>query len=109
MSSSATAIGGTTRKPTAGRWGIVIAALLLQFSIGAVYAWSVFSTALKKPDAMALTNPEASLPFTVDDRHDLHRQLRRRTHPGPGRAATVALAGGIIYAVGCILASFAAQ
>lgn len=30
-----------------------------------VYAWSVFSTALKKPDAMALTNHEASLPFTI--------------------------------------------
>lgn len=52
MSSSATAISGMTRKPTAGRWRIVIAALLLQFSIGAVYAWSVFSSALKSPDAM---------------------------------------------------------
>jgi hypothetical protein len=32
--------------PTRGRWWLVAAALLLQFSIGAVYAWSVFSKAL---------------------------------------------------------------
>ncbi len=31
--------------------GLVMAALLLQFSIGAVDAWSVFSSALKSPDA----------------------------------------------------------
>ncbi len=30
-------------------------------------------------------------------RHDLHRQLHRRTHPGPPRSAAVALTGGIIY------------
>jgi len=28
--------------PTKGRWWLVVSALLLQFSIGAVYAWSVF-------------------------------------------------------------------
>lgn len=107
MSSSATAIGGTTKKPTAGRWGIVIAALLLQFSIGAVYAWSVFSSALKNPDAMGLTNPEASLPFTVTIGmifigSYIGGRLQDKVGPRP-----VALTGGIIYAIGCILASFA--
>ena len=107
MSSSATAIGGTTKKSTAGRWGIVIAALLLQFSIGAVYAWSVFSSALKKPDAMALTNPEASLPFTVTIGmifigSYIGGRIQDKVGPRP-----VALAGGIIYAIGCIIASFA--
>ena len=107
MSSSATAIGGTTKKPTAGRWGIVTAALLLQFSIGAVYAWSVFSSALKEPDAMALTNPEASLPFTVTIGmifigSYIGGRIQDKVGPRP-----VALAGGIIYAIGCILASFA--
>jgi MFS transporter, OFA family, oxalate/formate antiporter len=107
MSSTATAIGGTTRKPTAGRWGIVIAALLLQFSIGAVYAWSVFSTALKSPDSMGLSNPEASLPFTVTIGmifigSYIGGRLQDRVGPRP-----VALTGGIIYGLGCILASFA--
>ena len=107
MSSSATAIGGTTKKPTAGRWGIVIAALLLQFSIGAVYAWSVFSSALKESDAMGLTNPEASLPFTVTIGmifigSYIGGRIQDKKGPRP-----VALTGGIIYAIGCILASFA--
>ena len=112
MSSSATAIGGTTKKPTAGRWWIVIAALLLQFSIGAVYAWSVFSSALKAQEGVAvhgmnLTNPEASLPFTVTIGmifigSYLGGRIQDKVGPRP-----VAMAGGIIYAIGCILASFA--
>ena len=110
MSQSATGSAsalGNNHNPTHGRWWIVIAALLLQFSIGAVYAWSVFSSALKKPDAMALTNPEASLPFTVTIGmifigSYVGGRIQDKVGPRP-----VALAGGIIYAVGCILASFA--
>src|SRR5215213_9572310 len=51
--------------PTRGRWLLVGAALLLQFSIGAVYAWSVFSTQLTKPESFGYTKPEAALPFEV--------------------------------------------
>ena len=40
---------------TKGRWGLVAAALLLQFSIGAVYAWSVFSTALQDAEPFQLS------------------------------------------------------
>lgn len=93
--------------PTRGRWWIVIAALLLQFSIGAVYAWSVFSTALKNPDAMGLSNPEASLPFEVTIGMIfigtyIGGRIQDKKGPRP-----VALTGGIIYALGCLLASFA--
>ena len=107
MSQSASATGRISHKPTRGRWWIVIAALLLQFSIGAVYAWSVFSTALKSPDAMGLSNPEASLPFTVTIGmifigSYIGGRIQDRVGPRP-----VALTGGIIYALGCILASFA--
>ena len=107
MSQSAAATDGISHKPTRGRWWIVIAALLLQFSIGAVYAWSVFSTALKSPHAMGLSNPEASLPFTVTIGmifigSYLGGRIQDRTGPRP-----VALTGGIIYGLGCILASLA--
>lgn len=93
--------------PTRGRWGLVAAALLLQFSIGAVYAWSVFSSALKRPEAMGLTNAEASLPFTVTIGmifigSYLGGKIQDRVGPRP-----VALAGGAIYAAGCVLSSFA--
>ncbi len=92
---------------TRSRWWIVIAALLLQFSIGAVYAWSVFNTALKNPAAMGLSNPEASLPFTVTIGmifigSYIGGRIQDRKGPRP-----VALTGGIIYGLGCILASFA--
>jgi len=103
------AVGGSTTtigNPTRGRWWIVIAALLLQFSIGAVYAWSVFSTAFKKPEAMELTNPQASLPFTVTIGmifvgSYIGGRLQDKVGPRP-----VALTGGIIYGIGNVLASF---
>jgi OFA family oxalate/formate antiporter-like MFS transporter len=109
MSSSAGSQLTSTKDPTRGRWWIVIAALLLQFSIGAVYAWSVFSTALKDPDAMGLSNSQASLPFTVTIGmifigSYLGGRIQDRTGPRP-----VALTGGLIYAVGCIIASFARE
>ena len=107
MSQSATSVGGISPNPTRGRWGIVIAALLLQFSIGGVYAWSVFSRALKEPEAMGLSNPEASLPFTVTIGMIfvgtyIGGRIQDKVGPRP-----VALTGGIIYGLGCILASFA--
>jgi len=93
--------------PTKGRWGIVAAALLLQFSIGAVYAWSVFSKALQAAEPFKLTKVEASLPFTVTIGMIfigtyIGGRIQDRRGPRP-----VALAGGVIYAIGILIASFA--
>ncbi|MGB3733182.1 L-lactate MFS transporter [Microbacterium sp.] len=106
MSSTATT-RGTGKSPTAGRWWIVVAALLLQFAIGAVYAWSVFGKALASPDAMNLSPSQASLTFTVTIGmifigSYIGGKVQDRTGPRP-----VALTGGIIYGLGCIIASFA--
>jgi len=97
---------GTTT-PGSSRWLLVAAALLLQFSIGAVYAWSVFSKALKEAPAFKLTTVEASLPFTVTIGmifigSYIGGRIQDRRGPRP-----VALVGGVIYAVGVVLASFA--
>src|SRR3954447_21088760 len=97
---------GTTT-PSGTRWLLVVAALLLQFSIGAVYAWSVFAKALREAQAFQLTTVEASLPFTVTIGmifigSYIGGQLQDRKGPRP-----VALLGGVIYAVGVVLASFA--
>jgi OFA family oxalate/formate antiporter-like MFS transporter len=97
--------GAATGDPTKGRWGIVAAALLLQFSIGAVYAWSVFSKALQDEDAFGLSKVEASLPFTVTIGMIfigayIGGRWQDRAGPRP-----VALTGGVIYAVGILLAS----
>jgi len=96
----------TERDPTKGRWGLVAAALLLQFSIGAVYAWSVFSKALGAAAPFHLSKLEGALPFEVTIGMIfvgtyIGGRLQDRRGPRP-----VALIGGVIYAFGVILASF---
>jgi OFA family oxalate/formate antiporter-like MFS transporter len=96
--------------PDKGRWLLVAAALLLQFSIGAVYAWSVFSSALQDEEAApdwGLSKVEASLPFTVTIAMIFVGSYiggRIQDKKGP---RIVALVGGVIYAAGIILAAFA--
>ena len=91
---------------TRGRWGLVAAALLLQFSIGAVYAWSVFSKALGAAAPFHLSKVEGALPFEVTIGMIfigtyIGGRLQDKRGPRP-----VALIGGVIYAFGVILASF---
>lgn len=101
---------GTTEPggaPPGGRWGLVAAALLLQFSIGAVYAWSVFSAALEKAEPWQLSKVQASLPFTVTIAMIFIGSYiggRLQDRRGP---RVVALVGGAIYAAGILLASLA--
>ena len=93
--------------PGGFRWLLVAAGLLLQFSIGAVYAWSVFGGALENAEAFQLSKVEASLPFTVTIAMIFIGSFiggRIQDRRGP---RIVALVGGVIYAVGIILASFA--
>ncbi|MCW2803062.1 MAG: transporter, family, oxalate/formate antiporter [Propionibacteriaceae bacterium] len=93
--------------PTRGRWGLVAAALLLQFSIGAVYAWSVFSKALQAAEPFKLNKVEATLPFEVTIGMifiGTYIGGRIQDRRGP---RMVAMIGGAIYAFGVILASFA--
>ena len=92
--------------PTRGRWWLVAAALLLQFSVGAVYAWSVFSKALSVAEPFHLTKLEGALPFEVAIGMifiGAYTGGRLQDKRGP---RIVALVGGIIYAAGVILASF---
>ena len=97
--------------PTRGRWGLVAAALLLQFSIGAVYAWSIFSKAFvnnfNAHHGFALSKTDATLPFEVTIGMifiGTYIGGRIQDRRGP---RIVALAGGLIYGLGTLLASFA--
>ncbi len=104
------ATGETDRQhgnPTRGRWRLVAAALLLQFSIGAEYAWSVFAKALQDAEPFELSKVQASLPFTVTIGMIflgafIGGRWQDRVGPRP-----VALTGGIIYGVGILGASLA--
>jgi MFS transporter, OFA family, oxalate/formate antiporter len=94
-------------RPGMNRWLLVVAALLLQFSIGAVYAWSVFSKALKEAPAFELSSLQASLPFEVTIGmifigSYLGGRIQDRRGP-----RTVAIVGGVIYGLGVLLAGFA--
>ncbi len=96
-----------TDNPTKGRWFIVAAALLLQFSIGAVYAWNIFSKALQAAPAFELSKLQASLPFEVTIGMifiGTYVGGRIQDRRGP---RIVALTGGAIYALGVLIASFA--
>ncbi len=93
--------------PTKGRWLLVGAALLLQFSIGAVYAWSVFSAELTKDSSFGLSKVEAALPFEVAIGMifiGAYIGGRIQDRRGP---RTVALVGGVVYGLGVLLAGFA--
>jgi OFA family oxalate/formate antiporter-like MFS transporter len=92
---------------TGKRWGLVVAALLLQFSIGAVYAWSVFARALQAASEFQLTKVQAALPFTVTIGMifiGTYIGGRIQDRKGP---RIVALTGGVIYGIGVMLASLA--
>ena len=97
--------------PTRGRWGLVAAALLLQFSIGAVYAWSIFSKAFvnnfKAHHGFELSKTDATLPFEVTIGMifiGTYIGGRIQDRRGP---RVVALTGGLIYGLGTLLASLA--
>jgi MFS transporter, OFA family, oxalate/formate antiporter len=94
-----------TTSPGGFRWLLVAAGLLLQFSIGAVYAWSVFGGALEAAQPWQLSKVQASLPFTVTiGMIFLGSFIGGRLQDARG-PRIVALAGGVIYAVGILLAS----
>jgi OFA family oxalate/formate antiporter-like MFS transporter len=89
--------------PTRGRWGLVAAAVLVQLVLGAVYAWSVFNKPLQ--DAFGWSRAQAVLPFevaigTIFIGTLVGGRIQDRRGPRP-----VALGGGVLYALGVMLAS----
>ena len=86
------------------RWGIAVAAVLLQVALGAVYAWSVF----RKPLATQFnwTIPQVTLTFTIcifvlGFAAFFGGLWNVRSGP-----RVVAMTGGLLYGLGTILASF---
>jgi OFA family oxalate/formate antiporter-like MFS transporter len=94
--------------PTRSRWGLVVAAVLLQLALGAVYSWSVFSKALQASGSdFGLSKSAAAVPFSVTIGMIFIGTFiggRLQDSRGP---RTVALTGGVIYAIGVLLAGLA--
>ncbi|GAA1821500.1 OFA family MFS transporter [Planosporangium flavigriseum] len=88
---------------TRRRWGLVVAAVLVQLALGAVYAWSVFNTPLQQQ--FHWTKAQVVLPFevaigTIFIGSMIGGRIQDRYGPRP-----VALAGGVLYALGMMLSS----
>ncbi|MBO0867773.1 MAG: OFA family MFS transporter [Micromonosporaceae bacterium] len=90
------------------RWLLAGAGVLLQLSLGAVYAWSVFSKALQsKESVFALTKSQAAVPFSVTIGMIFLGSFvggRLQDRRGP---RLVAITGGVVYAIGILLAGLA--
>jgi OFA family oxalate/formate antiporter-like MFS transporter len=86
---------------TASRWKIVVGALLIQWCLGAIYAWSVFTPGLK--DA-GWTNAETQIVFAAGLAMFAIVMVfagRKLNDWGPQR---LALSGGITLGVGYVIA-----
>ena len=92
----------STASPGGNRWLILVAGVLVQLAIGAVYAWSVFAKAIQSHDAFGWSKAQASVPFEVAIGMIFVGSYiggRIQDRRGP---RTVALTGGIIYSLGVI-------
>lgn len=102
---------GTTHESTStsagNRWVILAGGVLVQLTIGAVYAWSTFSKAIQNdPSAIELSKVQATIPFEVAiGMLFLGTFLGGRIQDKKG-PRIVAVAGVVIYSIGIILASF---
>ncbi len=87
------------------RWWVVVGALVIQISLGAVYIWSVFQTPLKRafPDwtEAMVTRPAQIVLAAFAIALILAGRIQDRI--GPRKVATV---GGIILGAGLILAKY---
>ncbi len=88
------------------RWGIAVAAVIMQICLGAVYAWSVFVKPLLSAEHWTLT--QVSLSFTINVFFIGVGTVIGglwMSKSGPRRVATVA---GAVYGLGYLLSSYAA-
>lgn len=94
-----------TEQKTMNRWWVVVGALIIQVSLGAVYIWSVFQTPLKSVFAKWTEGHVTLMPQIVLAAFALAVILGGRIQDklGPRRVAT---AGGLLLGLGMILARF---
>ena len=90
------------------RWLVLAGGVLVQLSIGAVYAWSTFSKAIQAdPSALELSKVQATIPFEVAIGMIFVGTFlggRIQDRRGP---RVVAMVGVTVYSVGIMLASLA--
>lgn len=103
MSNPSTVAAVPRSRPSAARWALVPAAILMQLALGAVYAWSIYNKPLQAQ--FGWSPAQSVLPFevaigTIFIGSLIGGRIQDRVGPRP-----VALAGGLLYAVGTMLGS----
>lgn len=96
---------GAAARPVMNRWWVVVGALIIQISLGAVYIWSVFQTPLKGV-FQAWTETQVTLPAQIVLAAFALAVIfggRFQDRFGPRIVATI---GGLILGGGMILACF---
>lgn len=89
------------------RWGIAVAAILLQMALGAVYAWSVFRVPLAKQFHWTIS--QVTLTFTIAIFVLGFASFFGGLWVGRVGPRVVAMTGGLLYGGGVFLASFSSQ
>lgn len=100
----------STSTPTGNRWIILAGGVLVQLTIGAVYAWSTMGRALNAEESgFDFSTVQTAIPFEVAiGMLFLGTFLGGRIQDRKG-PRVVALAGVVIYSIGIILAGFARE
>ena len=86
------------------RWGIALAAILLQMALGAVYAWSVFRVPLAKQFHWTIS--QVTLTFTIAIFVLGFAAFFGGLWVSNSGPRVVAMTGGALYGIGIFLASF---
>lgn len=92
---------------TTNRWGLAAAGFVMQMTLGAVYAWSVFRIPLAKQFHWSIA--EVTLTFTICISVVGVAAFFGGLWLNKKGPRVVALAGGFLYGLGAILASFSAD
>lgn len=92
---------------TTNRWGLAAAGFVMQMALGAVYAWSVFRIPLAKQFHWSIA--EVTLTFTICISVVGVAAFFGGLWLNKKGPRVVALAGGFLYGLGAILASFSAD
>jgi len=89
---------------TSKRWGIAMAGVVMQISLGAVYAWSVFRVPLSKQ--FGWSTSEVTLTFTIAIFAVGFAAFFGGLWMNRQGPRVVAVTGGVLYGLGVFLASF---
>ena len=97
-----------SKKPLMNRWLVVVGAILIQLCLGAIYAWSAYTTDLTKPleegGLFGFTKAQSQLPFSIGLATFAVVMVLAGNWQKKVGPKIVSMTGGIVLGLGYILA-----